>query len=223
MVTRANGTAIPLRMSRILVATISSIKVKPRSLCFLRISIRTSWQDKIARYQRPSSERRPKCPRLPALLNCNRRAGPIDWKRLHSWITSSAPCDRQRCLTRSFSNKRERHYSSLTRNSRRSGRPRGHYLHSAVIFAMRNCYDLPILRQKAAVRNVCHLQELRIVRNLHRHLEDILPAVQKHVDGKRGTHMLGCAGRIKAESGRTLHQLWSRAAGIGRRGLGDVD
>src|SRR5439155_13477045 len=114
--------------------------------------------------------------------------------------------------TRSFSNKREGDYSSLTRNSRRPRRPRGHYLHSAVIFAMGNSYDLSILRKKTSVRNVRHLEELRIVRNLHRHLEDVLSAVQKHVHGEGGTHMLSCAGRIKAESGRTLHQLWSGGA-----------
>ncbi len=96
-------------------------------------------------------------------------------------------------------------HGALAGDSSYAGWPRGCDLRLSdhFILAMRQGYDLAILREEAAVRHVDQLQHLRIIVQLHRHGMHVLGAGKQQIDHECAALCRLNRWRIKQEAGRT--------------------
>src|SRR5882762_2904431 len=178
IVTRASGTAMEVRMSRIMVAMISSSSVKP---CWGPM-LRPRWN--VDRLIVPSFSNFPVARRLPKLLldgHGSLRA--VHGDGLHAGIARSATSNGQGRLPARLRLKSHSYHRALARNSARSGWPCGRDLQGAAgfVFAVHERHSLAILREEAAVGDIDQLHPRRNVVQLHGHRINVLRPGQEQV------------------------------------------
>src|SRR5256714_4248242 len=236
MVTRASGSAIMVSTERMAVAMISSRSVNPRTefargwnlrnimvlffflpwsraqRCESPGSYRHSWRGYIHAVQSRLLQIRTNCTVHHLLLNGYRRLRPVDCDGLQARIARPSASDGQGSLAILFCQECDRDHRALAGNSCRAGwtRSRNLRLADSFILAMRQRYDLAILREEAAIGHVHQLKHFRVIVELHRHRMYVLCA------GKKQVHYKCVAlGRldgwwIKQEAGRSSSRVRSR-------------
>src|ERR1700726_1871898 len=155
MVTRASGSAIKVRIDKMVAATISSRSVKPRAsfaLCRRRNCCRfvILVGDPISGWSKTA----------PALLDCDRGLCSVDCDGLQAGIARSSSSDGQGSLSICLGLESESDHGTLAGNSAGAGRAGGRdrCLSDGFILAVNQTDRLAILREEATIRNVHQLQ-----------------------------------------------------------------
>src|SRR5271165_1555753 len=205
MVSRANGSAISVRIERMVAATINSSSVKP--LC-LRTRV-PRWKCNVMFV---FATRIPPVRRT--LLDGHRCLCSIDRDRLQSRIASSAPRDCQRSLALCLSLESKSDHRALARYSTCPRWPRGRDLRlsNGLIVAMNQRHHLTILRQESAIGYVDQLNHLRVVVQLYWHGVNVLRAGNQQIHYKCVAFRYLNSRRIKQETCRSTRCARRRSA-----------
>src|ERR1700685_2713503 len=147
MVTRAMGTARKVRTIKMVVATINSIKVKPR----------------ISRCSEKGFEKA-----VIGLVDVHRSRSSSHQRGLHIGVARSSLGNGKGGLSGGFRHEGQSYDRSLPGNAGGAGRPGSGDLKSAagIVVAMNQRHRLTVLGEEGAVRDIDHLQHLGIVGDL---------------------------------------------------------